>query len=262
MAPIETKYRKLLALLREFNKIAVAFSGGVDSTLMLYAAMKALGPDKVLPIYALSTLNSAESIAGTRATFAKNFPENILQEVEVFPLLWPEFVKNPEERCYLCKRKMYETLQVRMAEDDCRILADGTNVDDLRAGRPGLRAIREMGVRTPLVLVGLTKLEIRSLAEKVGLSNYNLPSNSCLATRIKHNTPITEKELRVVETAEQFLHAKGFYGCRVRIGDHFVIVEVQGKDMGLLVEDGNREAVQTYFQSLGLGPVVLSLAGR
>ena len=144
----------------------------------------------------------------------------------------------------------------------CKTLADGTNSDDQRDRRPGLRAISELQVITPLAEVGLTKSEVRRLAEKFGLSNYDLPSNSCLATRISHNIPITEKTLRVIELAEKFLHSHGFVGCRVRVQLFYTIVEVREKDLVAFVDLTNRTQVQSYFHSLQLAPVVLSLEGR
>lgn len=259
----EDSFGKLIDHFRQYNRIAVAFSGGVDSTLTLHAALIALGAEKVLPLYALSTLNSAASIAGARATFAGNFPAPaVLREITVDPLHWPEFVENPKDRCYHCKKQMYRLLGKEMAAEGCSVLADGTNVDDLQEQRPGLQAIREMQVRTPLAEVGLTKPQIRLIARQEGLTNYDLPSNSCLATRIQHGMPVTEKALRTIETCERFLHERGFLGCRVRLGSDVLMIELLKKDIAAFVEDSNRSAVQDYFQSLRLGPVVLNLAGR
>lgn len=263
MSSPEHKFRQLQELLQQYDRIAVAFSGGVDSTLMLHAAVSTLGPDRVVALYALSTLNSAEAIASMRAIFSANFQKGtVLREIEVFPLLWQEFVMNTGERCYFCKKRMYAALQLSMAAEGFPILADGTNVDDVREGRPGLKAIREYQVRTPLVEAGLTKQEIRKVAEDVGLTNFDLPSNSCLATRIQHDKSITEETLRTIEKAEQFLHERGFHGCRVRIGDISLNVEVQEKDFTAFIEEDNRAVVRAYFQSLHLGPIMLNLAGR
>jgi uncharacterized protein len=259
----EGKFGLLTQALRQYERIAVAFSGGVDSTLMLYAALDALGPAKVIALYAVSPLNPAESVAASRTVFARNFPQNaVLREVEVTPLFWQEFVKNDKERCYYCKKRMYAAMQEAMTVMGCSVLADGTNGDDRQEGRPGLRALLELQIITPLADVGLTKKEVRLLAERFGLSNYNLPSNSCLATRIPENTPITAITLRVIAVAEEFLHDRGYLGCRVRVQPSSVIVEVRERDVAAFMEQANRVEVQTYFHSLQLGPVALSLKGR
>ena len=259
----DEKFRNLIDHFRQYEKLAVAFSGGVDSTLTLHAAITALGVDRVMALYALSTLNSAAGIAGTRATFAENFPASAgLREIAADPLLWPEFVVNTEDRCYLCKKRMYMLLGEAMAAEGFPVLADGTNADDLRELRPGLKAIRELQVRTPLAEVGLTKTEIRLIARSEGLSNFDLPSNSCLATRIEPGRPIAKETLRIIERAEKFLHERGFPGCRVRPRDAFFLVELQEKDFAAFTENGNREAVRAYFRRLGASSVMLNLAGR
>ncbi|MBU1566740.1 MAG: ATP-dependent sacrificial sulfur transferase LarE [Proteobacteria bacterium] len=259
----ESKFDLLLQTLRLYRKIAIAFSGGVDSTLLLYAALKALGPENVTTLCARSTLNSKTSVTGSRMVFQKNFPHAAgMVEIEVSPLSWQDFVANDKDRCYYCKKRMYSTLQETSIAAGCTILADGTNCDDQKEGRPGLRAVLELQVITPLADVGLTKPEVRRLARKFSLSNFDLPSNSCLATRIPENSPITEMTLRVVELAEEFLHNLGFWGCRVRVQQACTIVEVQKKDIAVFVEPQTREKVRLRFLELQLAPVVLSLDGR
>ncbi len=259
----KAQFSKLTEHFRQYEKLAVAFSGGVDSTLTLHAAMTALGIKRVIAFYALSTLNSASAIAVARTTFTTNFPASaVLREIAVAPLLWPEFVINTEDRCYLCKKRMYTLLGEAMAAEGFSILADGTNADDLQEQRPGLKAIRELQVKTPLAEVGLTKSEIRFIARNEGLSNFDLPSNSCLATRIEPGSTITEEGLRIIENAENFLHDRGFVGCRVRPRKDFILVEVQEKDLAAFIENGNREEVRAYFKRLQEGTVMLNLAGR
>ena len=258
----EHKFDLLLLALRQYRKVAIAFSGGVDSTLLLHAAMTALGPENVITLHARSILNSATSVAGSHEVFAKNFPQAAMREITLSPLSWQEFVANDENRCYYCKKRMYTALQESMAVAGCTTLADGTNSDDQQDGRPGLRAVSELQVITPLADAGLTKSEVRRLAKKFALSNHDLHSNSCLATRISHNIPIVEKTLRVIELAEHFLHNLGFLGCRVRVQRFCAILEVQEKDLVAFVEQTNRAQVQAYFHSLCLGPIVLSLKGR
>ncbi len=263
MQPSENKFDLLISSLRPYRKIAIAFSGGVDSTLLLHAALTALGAKNVLALYARSTLSSAASIAGSYMVFARNFPHaSAMREIEIAPLSWPEFIVNDKNRCYYCKKRMYTVLQKAMEVAGYTTLADGTNINDQQEGRPGLRAINELQVITPLAEVRLTKFEVRRLAEKFGISNHDLPSNSCLATRISHNTPLDEKTLRVIESAEVFLHNHGFIGCRVRVQNFCTIVEVQEQDVIAFMEPANRTRVQSYFHDLQLAPVVLSLKGR
>jgi len=263
MQPSENKFDLLINSLRPYRKIAIAFSGGVDSTLLLHAAMTALGSKNVIALYARSTFSSAASIAGSYMVYARNFPHApAMREIEIAPLSWPEIIANDINRCYHCKKKMYTILQKAMEVAGYATLADGTNLDDQQEERPGLRAVGELQVITPLADVGLTKSEVRRLAEKFGLSNHDLPSNSCLATRIPHNTPITEKTLRVIESAEVFLHNHGFIGCRVRVQHLCTIIEVQEQDVIAFMEPANRTRVQLYFHDLQLAPVALSLKGR
>ncbi len=257
------KFVHLLTLLKHYNKLAIAFSGGVDSTLLLYAAQTALGPENVMAVHLTSTLQSKAVLIETRKTFVQNFPQlTKLHEISVDPLEWEDFITNDSERCYHCKKKMYTYFQNSMRDAGYSILADGTNCDDLLEMRPGLRAIRELQVVTPLADAGCTKLDVRQLAEKFFLSNFALPSNSCLATRIPHNTPITEKQLRLIEKAELFLHNIGFLGCRVKIYSSYTVIEVQEKDLAAFVDTNNRKRIQSYFDNLQLSPISLSLKGR
>ncbi len=257
------KYNKLLSILRKYEKIGIAFSGGVDSTLLLYAATEALGEHNVVPFNIVSGLNSRDSIESSRIVFKEIFKDaSELREIFVDPMVWPEFVVNSEERCYVCKKRMYTTLTAALTAENCSILADGTNVDDLQEDRPGLRAVRQLGVVTPLVDAGLKKSEIRKLAKGFGLTNFDLPSNSCLATRIQKDKLIDVETLGLIGDAEHFLQGLGFNGCRVRVLEFLTLVEVQRKDLEAFVESKNRVQIEHYFKTLGLAKVVLSLEGR
>lgn len=259
----ETKYAELVKKLRQYKKLAIAFSGGVDSTLLLYAALEALKAGNVVAFYVQSPLIGSRLVVQSNKVFARNFPQGVeLRCITVSPLEWQEFIGNDKNRCYFCKKRMYIILQDAMAIAGCRKLADGTNCDDMLEGRPGLKAIRELDVLTPLADVGLAKAEIRRLAQRFGLSNFDMPSNSCLATRVSQGQPITAKILGVIDQAENFLHTKGFAGCRVRIGHSYTIVEVREEDVAAFMDLHNRKEVQVYFKDLQLPQVALNLEGR
>ena len=259
----DDKYALLLQTLRKYSRIAIAFSGGVDSTFLVFAALNALGAKNVLPLYAATTLCSQASKNESRKVFSINFPSaKGLDEVEMNPLSWQDVAANGKNRCYYCKRGLYAAFQRIMAENGYTVLADGTNCDDLEDIRPGLQAVRELQVETPLADVGLTKSEIRRLAARFRLSNHDLPSNSCLVTRVSHEIPLNEKILNTIELAEDFLHNYGFIGCRVRIYPFHVIIEVLEKDIPTLVTLPIRTGIQEYFNTLHLCPVMLRLEGR
>jgi uncharacterized protein len=263
MGTDEDKYALLLQTLKKYSRIAIAFSGGVDSTFLLFAAIDALGVKNVLPLYAATPLQSQASKNESRRVFSINFPYGKeMDEVEINPLSWQDVAANGKNRCYYCKRGLYTSFQRIMAENGYTVLADGTNCNDLEQIRPGLQAVRELQVATPLADVGLTKPEIRRLAAGFRLSNHDLPSNSCLATRVSHDIPLSDKILHTIELAEDFLHTFGFIGCRVRIYPFHASIEVLEKDITTLVALPTRTRIQAYFYTLNLRPVLLSLEGR
>lgn len=263
MDVVDEKYLKLKEILLRYKRVAVAFSGGIDSTFLLYAAVDTLGGAKVLAYSCTSVVNSTHSVDNMRRVFQTHFKDALpLIEVAVSPLTWKEFVANNDKRCYLCKKQMYSLLLDELEKDDRFILADGTNVDDLKTNRPGLRAIQELEVQTPLVDAGLTKQDIRALSRSKGLINYDLASNSCLATRIPQGVEITCHILEVVEGAESYLHRLGFTGCRVKVDGEVACVQLDRDDFSAFVRDDVRSSVISRFNSLGLKKVSLDLTAR
>lgn len=263
MDSVEEKYLKLKEILLNYKRVAIAFSGGIDSTFLLYAAVDTLGGAKVLAYNCTSVVNSTHSVDNMRRVFHTHFKGVLpLTEVSVSPLTWKEFVSNSDKRCYICKKQMYSLLLDELKKKDCFVLADGTNVDDLKTNRPGLRAIQELEVLTPLVDAGLTKQDIRALSRSKGLVNYDLASNSCLATRITQGVEITSHLLEVVENAETYLHRLGFKGCRVRVDGEAACVQIKKPDFAMFVEDDMRRSVISRFNSLGIKNVSLDLTTR
>lgn len=257
------KYEKLKTILSTYERVAVAFSGGIDSTFLLFSAIEVLGASNVLAYNCMSELNSNSGVSTMRTVFQHHFEALVpLRVVKLYPLAWKEFVANSDKRCYFCKKRMYTILLDEIKKENCFILADGTNVDDLKSNRPGLRAIRELGIKTPLVEAGLTKREIRLLARDKGLINHDLASNSCLATRVKLGKEITADSLAIIEKAEECLHQLGFTGCRVKVDGSTAHIEINKCDFEAFVRDEIRSAVLFSFFKLGLTTVSLDLTGR
>jgi pyridinium-3,5-biscarboxylic acid mononucleotide sulfurtransferase len=257
------KHKYLEDILQGLDRVAVAFSGGVDSTFLLYTAADTLSADRVTALFADSRLVPSPARENAFRIFERYFKDRVeLKKVEIDPLGWQGFSSNPADRCYLCKKKIYSIFLVEMQKAGVATLIDGTNMDDLAQDRPGFRAIQELGVITPLAQAGLTKADIRRLAHRAGLDNYDLPSNSCLATRIETATPLSVEILQLVDKAERFLMEKGFPGSRVRPLGKRTVIEVGRNDLDKLVLQNNRLDICHYFKSLGLEHPVLDLEGR
>jgi pyridinium-3,5-biscarboxylic acid mononucleotide sulfurtransferase len=241
----------------------VAFSGGVDSTTLLYAALSALGMDNVLVLRGMSELVSdREKKSANKILDELQVDEEGRLEVELHPLIWSEFVANTPDRCYFCKKRMYQSFQRILEKTDFTVLLDGSNVDDLKSHRPGFRAIHELGIKTPLLDAGLSKDEIRAFADMYHLSNHDKPSNSCLATRLPEGTIIEKEGLRLVEKCEEFLLDREFKGCRVKPNGKDIVLELTGKDAERLVASSVRVEIIHFFQSMGFARVLVDLKAR
>lgn len=263
MSAVSKKFEILQQNLVTYDELWVAFSGGIDSTFLLHSAIEALGEDRVTAVYIISSLCSTASVENARDVAKKNFSPNLnLLEIEVHPLEWEEFVKNDARRCYYCKKRMYTALLAEMKKHGASYLADGTNLDDLGADRPGLLALEELNILTPLVEARLLKSEIRKLAQELGISNYGLFSNSCLATRIGTSEPIHSDSLRLVEEAEAVMIKLGYSGCRVRFVAERAIIEVRKEDLPAIFRNEMREKILRHMKDIGFTNISISLEGR
>ena len=254
------KKKKLDEILRREKRVAVACSGGVDSTLLLKIAFDVLRSENTLAVFADTPL-----LPPGEAEEAEKIINHIgsrLLTVKLDPLSWPEFIENSHERCYLCKKKIYKIFREQLVALDFNILMDGTNLDDLSDHRPGLKALEELEVRTPLAEVGLTKDEVRELSREMNLPNWNKYSSSCLATRVATGQQINRGKIERIKKCEHFLNALDFHGCRVRINGNSAIIELQQDDIILLVQDTIRQQVLKKFNDFGIEKISLDMKGR
>ena len=259
-ASVSRKYWQLQQVFSQHREVAIAFSGGVDSSFLLHTACEILGPPSVHAFHATSEL--LPPLEAERVERAIRGRGCCFHPTEINPFGWPEFLVNGPDRCYHCKKKIYQTFLADQFFAKGAVLFDGTNRDDLGQDRPGLLAVSELNVQTPLADVGLTKKEIRLLSREFSLSTWDAHASSCLATRIAQREPITREKILLVSRCEALLCERGFMGVRVRLSEETAAIAVLQKDLGELQKKHVFSAIKDCFMSLGLRGVVLDLQGR
>ena len=252
------KYDDLKTLLKTYGSVAVAFSSGVDSTFLLYAAKEALG-DKAIAVTAHSCSFPERELKETKA-FCEN--HNIRQFVFDSEELDIEgFSQNPKNRCYLCKRELFQKIINIAADNGITVIAEGSNLDDNGDYRPGLQAVAELGIKSPLREIGFTKADIRALSRHLGLPTWNKQSFACLASRFVYGETITEEKLGMVDRAEQLLLDLGFHQMRVRIHGTMARIEVMPEEFPKLIEEDIRTRITTTLKSIGFTYITMDLIG-
>ena len=253
------KYNKLIEIIRKTGRLAIAFSGGVDSSFLLYSACEALGGDNVLAITVKSDIIPERELAQTKELCAQMGVRHEICNVDPFAV--DGFKDNPVNRCYICKRNLFGKMIELANAYGIALVAEGSNKDDEGDYRPGLKAVEELGVISPLREAGLCKAEIRELSKEYGLATWDKPSFACLASRFAYGETITKEKLTAVNNAEQLLMDMGFRQFRVRLHGNIARIEVEPFEIERIVMEENREFIVTEFRKLGFDYVALDLTG-
>lgn len=252
----ETRAR---ALLRSLGSTVVAFSGGVDSSAVLALAVQELGPERVLAVTSRSETYAAEElVTAERVAAALGAPHRVIETAE---LEIPGFSANPPDRCYHCKGELFRDLIAIAGEEGYAAVVDGANHDDRGDFRPGIKAADELGVRHPLMEAEMGKEEVRAVARRLGLPNWEKPAMACLSSRFPYGEEITREKLAMVAQAESFLRSRGFGQLRVRHHGVLARVEVPPPELERLVSGGLRMEVVGELKRIGYRYVTLDLQG-
>ena len=258
-AELEAKYARMREIIHSLERVAVAFSGGVDSMLVLKVAADVLGPDKVIAVTGNSASLPRAEFESANALATELGAEHVVLDTGEFEN--ENYLGNPENRCYYCKSALYQEIERFSRGRGITRIIDGTNADDHDDWRPGRQAAREHAVRSPVAEAGLTKVEVRELSRHLGLPTFDKPAGPCLASRVQYGERLTAEKLRMIELCEAFLHDMGLPRCRVRHHNYLARIEVPAEHIARLAEPETRRRIVEHFRQAGYNYVTLDLQG-
>lgn len=259
--PTQTQLRKyddLKKMIKGFGSVAVAFSGGVDSTFLLYAAKEALG-DQVIAVTAQSCFFPKRELDEAKSFCEQQKIRHFICQSEELDI--EGFSHNPKNRCYLCKHELFEKIRCIAEQEKIAEIAEGSNLDDNGDYRPGLQAVAELGIQSPLRSIGFTKDDIRTLSKHFGLTTWDKQSFACLSSRFVYGETISREKLGMVDQAEQLLLDLGFHQVRVRIHGTIARIELMPEEFPKLLEEDIRNQITSSFRLFGFTYVTMDLTG-
>lgn len=256
---LEIKYENLKNFLKSLNSAAVAFSSGVDSTFLLSVAREILKDNLIAFIVNLNSFSKRELEEAVKFCIENNIKYEIIELDEINEV--EGFKNNPNNRCYLCKKEIFKRIKNNALKYNISNILEGSNKDDDKDYRPGMKAIKELNILSPLKKAQLTKQEIRILSKQRNLKTYNKPSFACLASRFPYGEEITKEKIKMVENAENLLCSLGFYQYRVRIENKNARIEIEENEFEKIIQKEIRLKILEEFKKIGFNYVSLDLKG-
>lgn len=254
-----SKLNALRKTVQKYEKVLIAFSGGVDSTFLLKVCTDVLGKENVIAATAVSDTYTKDELKYAKSVTADLGVAHILLETD--EMSDSSFVSNTPERCYSCKKHLFSSLRDIAEAHSIECLADASNTDDEDDYRPGRRAAKEFSVKSPLIEVGMTKQDIRRYSRRLGMTSWDKPANPCLASRIPYGCKITRNKLEMIQRAEMFVRRAGIRNVRVRHHGKLARIEVLQKDIKKLIGKKLRAKVIDYLKELGFTWITVDLEG-